>query len=245
MRRLTERLRDFVGKGQADEAVAPVERAPSEPSPVAAPLPPAAPANPMGANMTVEAAYAMLHAFPKDTDDAQRLPALRSALAATVEGQNKTLQQRLAEVLQEKVRIAGILQTQDRNLDLQLTKITEAVDALWDQRDKLTENNQRITLQGKERIDGLDQLIQCLSATEEISLSPMTLTSLTAPKVEVLSENDEDDGPVIVRMPTMELRPLGDESKSSQPEEEATDETTEDAAEPATGNRRKLYSRTA
>ncbi|MBB6053356.1 hypothetical protein [Armatimonas rosea] len=197
-------------------------------SPPPAPVPPPPPAA-VPANVTVEAAYAMLQAFPKETEDAQRLPALRAALAATVEEKNKTLQQLLAEVLQEKARIAGLLQNQDKHFELQVQKITEAVDALWDKRDKLTEHHQRVTLQGKERLDGLDQLIQCLSLTDDTAPSPMTLTTMTPPKVELVEENDE---PVVIRMPMMELRPLGeDQSFESVPE----------PVEEAPSNPRKLY----
>lgn len=177
----------------------------------------------------------MLNAFPKDTDDAQRLPALRSALAATVEGKNKTLQQLLAEVLQEKARIATVLQNQDKNFDLQLQKITEAVDALWDKRDKLTEHHQRISLQGKERLDGLDQLIQCLSVVEETPVTTVTLTTLTPPKEELVEEDDE---PVVIRMPMMELRPLGEDLSESPDDTEASSQAEPEAP---TINRRKLY----
>jgi hypothetical protein len=236
MRRLTERLRGLVGKGTADEAAPPVETAPvTAPAPVA---PPAPSPSPLGASATVEEAYAMLHAFPKDTEDAQRLTALRAALAATVEAKNKSLQQLLAEVLQEKARVSGILLNQDKNFELQLTKITEAIEALWEKRDKLTEHHQRVTLQGKERLESMDQLIQCLSLADETpSLAPMALLDMSAPKVRV--EEPEEEGPVIVRMPMMELRPLG---------EEYAEEPTEPQAEPAEAainNPRKLYSRAA
>ena len=237
MKRLTERLRDFVGKGNATEAVGSLEKAPIVPpvSPTPAPLPapvsvPAS-ANPMGASVTVEAAYSMLHAFPKDTDDAQRFPALRSALAATQENKSQTLQQLLAEVLQEKARIASVLQNQNVNFDLQQAKITEAVDALWGKREKLTEHHQRITLQGTERIEGLDQLIQCLSLTDEAVQEPLPATE--------------------VRLPMMELRPLGENPQAAEEtvvEKSASVGVTEKSAaatEPRPNNPRKLYSRPA
>lgn len=227
MKRLTERIRDFVGKGHATGALEPLDKAP-----IAPPLPPApvpASANPMGASVSVEAAYSMLHAFPKDTDDAQRFPALRSALAATQENKSQTLQQLLAEVLQEKARIASVLQNQNVNFDLQQVKITEAVDALWGKREKLTEHHQRITLQGNERIEGLDQLIQCLSLTDEAVQEPLPATE--------------------VRLPMMELRPLGE---SLQAIEEIVEqksaivvEKSATATEPRPNNPRKLYSRPA
>lgn len=240
MRRLTDRLRDFVGKGHPEEASSPGAKAPAEAATPAAQATTPSPASAMGASMTVEAAYSMLNAFPKDTDDAQRFPALRSALLATLEKKHQTLQQLLAEVLQEKARIASILLNQEKNFDLQQAKITEAVDALWEKREKLTEHHQRITLQGNERISGLDQLIQCLSLPDEATQEPTSLTSLFPPKVEVVAP--EDDGPVILRMPRMELRPLGE---SPSPDEEAGAEPSPPEAEPRPNNPRKLYSRSA
>ena len=239
MKRLTERLRDFVGKGHATEVLEPLDKAPIAPPLPPAPAPVSAPlstpisvpmtTSPMGASVSVEAAYSMLHAFPKDTDDAQRFPALRSALAATQENKSQTLQQLLAEVLQEKARIASVLQNQNVNFDLQQAKITEAVDVLWGKREKLTEHHQRITLQGNERIEGLDQLIQCLSLTDEAVQEPLPATD--------------------VRLPMMELRPLGEglqaiaeiveEKSASVVEKSAT------ATEPRPNNPRKLYSRPA
>ncbi len=235
MKRLTERLRDFVGKGNATEAVGSLEKAPIVPPLPPAPAPVSAPTtvSPMGASVTVEAAYSMLHAFPKDTDDAQRFPALRSALSATLEHKSQTLQQLLAEVLQEKARIASVLQNQNMNFDLQQAKITEAVDALWGKREKLTEHHQRITLQGTERIEGLDQLIQCLSLTDEATQEPLPQTS------------------VVVRTSMMELRPLGESPQAAEEtvvEKSANVSVTEKSAaatEPRPNNPRKLYSRPA
>jgi hypothetical protein len=239
MRRLTDRLRGFVGKGASEESSSPeegtTEVSPPHSRPAVSPAPPAAPMPQASTATTVEAAYAMLNAFPKDTEDSQRLPALRAALAATMEQKSKTLQQLLAEVLQEKARIASVLQTQDKNFDYQLLKITEAVDALWDKRDKLTEHHQRVTIEGKERLEGLDQLIQCLSTAEESAPSPVTLTSMTPPKLELV---EEDEGPVVVRMPMMELRPLGEEHA-------VEPEPLVEPVEAPSSNPRKLYTRSA
>ena len=232
MKRLTERLRDFVGKGNAPEAVGSLEKAPIVPPLPAAPAPVSVPTttSPMGASVSVEAAYSMLHAFPKDTDDAQRFPALRSALSATLEQRSQTLQQLLAEVLQEKARIAAVLHNQNVNFDLQQAKITEAVDALWGKREKLTEHHQRITLQGTERIEGLDQLIQCLSLTDEATQEALPETS-------------------VVHIPAMALRPLGEALQAAEEivveKSASVVEKSAPATETRPNNPRKLYSRPA
>ncbi len=239
MSKLTERIRGLVGRGNTpgDDSVA-QETVPAELAPpltaTTSQRPDSVP-TPASSNLTVEAAYSMLQAFPKETQDSQRLVALRSALEATAQQKNVPLQQLLAAVLQEKIRIASILQNQDRNFELQLTKITEAVDALWDKRDKLTEHHQRVSIEGKERLEGLDQLIQCLSLTDEAPPSSSTLTELTPPKVAVIAE--EEEGPVIIRMPRMELRALG-EDLSAEPESPSTDTEETDSSQT---NRRKLY----
>jgi hypothetical protein len=236
--RLSQRLRGLVGRGTASEEVptepvalsAPPPPIPSPPAPV----PVSAPAT---INLSVEAAYAMLHAFPKEAPEQQRLPALRTALSAMAIEKQKTLEQLLAEVLQEKARISQVVQNQDRQFEAQVLKISEAVDALWNKRDKLTEHHQHLALQAEERIEGLDQLIQCLSLTGEPAPAPISLTEMSVPKTEVVAE--EDDGPVIIRMPRMELRPLGEDPAATP--EAASEELSSEESEQPVNNRRKLY----
>ncbi len=182
-------------------------------------------------NLSVEAAYAMLQAFPKDTDDAKQLQALRSALATMADEKKKTLQQLLAEVLQEKARIAVALQSQEQGFESQVAKISEAVDALWEKRDKLTEHHQRLTLHANERIEGLDSLIQCLSLPEVPVFELAPLEEVVALDVNAVPLVDE--GPVVLRRAEPMKQP-----KSSK----AVSEDGEGSSSP---NRRRLYAKSA
>ena len=199
--RLSQRLRELVGRGEStEETPAPPATVPML-APNSTPTPPPAPV----ISLTIESAYAMLQAFPKDTQDSQRISGLRTALVVTARERNKSLEQLLTEVLQEKSRIHLALQNQEKTHEAQLTEITEAVDALWDKRDKLTEHHQRLTIQAQERMEGLDQLIQCLSIVEE----PLIEVPLF-PKTTFAREADE--GPVVLRMSTSPDVPAEPES---------------------------------
>lgn len=189
--RLSQRLRELVGRGESTEETPPPPATAPTLAPNPTPTPPPAPV----ISLTVESAYAMLQAFPKDTQDSQRISGLRTALIVTASEKNKSLQQLLTDVLHEKARIHLALQNQEKTHEAQLTEITEAVDALWDKRDKLTEHHQRLTIQAQERMEGLDQLIQCLSIVDE----PVIEIS-SVPKAPVVREADE--GPVVLRMRT-------------------------------------------
>ena len=104
--RLTQRLRELVGRGESTEETPP---------------PPAPPPSPV-ISLTVESAYAMLQAFPKDAQDTQRISGLHTALVVTARERNKSLEQLLTEVLQEKARIHLALQNQ--GLGSTILKIT-------------------------------------------------------------------------------------------------------------------------
>jgi hypothetical protein len=171
----------------------------------------------------------MLQAFPKDTDDAKQLQALRSALATMADEKKKTLQQLLAEVLQEKARIALALQSQEQSFEAQVVKISEAVDALWERRDKLTEHHQRLTLHANERIEGLDSLIQCLSLPEVPVFELTPLEEVAALDVNVVPLVEE--GPVVLSSPS-----LPKQSKEIKL-------ASEDGKGASTPNRRRLYAK--
>lgn len=171
--------------------------------------------------ITVEAACALMKAFPTMPSEERRQTAIRTAILAKAEPESF-----LAEAAQEKARYAAARETQEKLFENQLAQIVASVDALWEKRDRLTEYHQRAMLDVEARLTTLDQLIYCL--THEETVEPDVVAEVPAPLPPEPVEEEEEA--MVVVLP---FKPSSLEG----------DEDDEGEARPA--NRRRLYQKAA
>jgi len=193
----------------------------STPEAVVAPPPEPKVEVPQEPALTVEAACALMKAFPPMPSEERRQAAIRTAILAKAEPEAI-----LAEAAQDKARYAAARETQEKLFETQMAQIVAAVDALWEKRDRLTEYHQRALLDVEARLTTLDQLLYCL--THEESAEPEAVAPTAAPMPEPVDE--EEDEPMVVVLP---FKPTVLEG----------DDDSEGEARPA--NRRRLYQKAA